>query len=198
MHLSVEGGSWTWNGDEMSDCGPSGSGGVAGMQCRVRRPRSCRAGCNLRVVGRVILCRSCNRSLLSAVSAPVAQRPERLAPPARIPHALGADVSASRASGRSGIESGSASQNLRGRASGEQAVQKVDSCGDPGDSSGCQNLAPRRLPLRPPRFCEAGDFPVILGERHSIEHVHVHWPRRLSASLLGSDQPYRGKSKYGG
>jgi len=76
--------------------------------------------------------------------------------------------------GHSGVGSGTASQNLRGRGSGEAAVQKLDSRGDPGDSSGCQIPAPRRFLLRPHRIWEAGDFPVIPGERHSIEHVHVH------------------------
>jgi len=95
--------------------------------------------------------------------------------------ATGADAARSRCgcvrfsdAGRSGVRSGPASQILRGRGSGEAAVEKLDSRGDPGDSSGCQNLAPRRSLLRPPRFCEAGEFPVIPGESHSIEHVHVH------------------------
>ena len=155
-------------------------------------PRRCwsrRAGCNP-VRGQP--CHPCSRgrirSVLSAVPAPVAQRPKWLAPPARTPHALVADAPRPRPR-PFGVGSVSASQNLRGRASGEPAVQKLDSPGNPGDSSGCQNLAPRRFPLRPHRIWEAGDFRVIPGESRSIKHVLVHRPGSLFASLRRSGQP---------
>jgi len=175
MHLSIEGGSSTWHHVEPGDREPRGSRWPRSLQCRARRRWSHRAGCNsARGRSRHPSVEGCNRSLLSAVSAPVAQRPERLAQPARVPHPLGADVSGSRTRAAQMLRVDRASQILRGRCSDEPAVQKLDSRGDPGDSSGCQNLAPRAFPLRPHRIWEAGDFPMIPGERHSIEHVRVH------------------------
>lgn len=99
--------------------------------------------------------------------------PQWLAPLARVSHALCADVS---------------------DWSVALAVQKLDSRRNPGDSSGCQNLAPPPLLFRPRRICEAGDFLVIPGEDCLSGPLRFHELGHLFA-LCGTGQSFDEKGR---